>query len=388
MRNLLCFILIVVFGIPCYAGTATRYNTYATGDSVTAANLNGNFDNILTVLNGDIDNTNVNTTGGYRLFETLGALPAAGSQGRVVFLTTDNQLYFDNGSSWASPVTTSGNQSITGTKAFSAIDVNGGAIDGAIIGAASPAAGSFADITGTGTATLNDSSNAVLLNIDNDGTGKSVYITADGVLATSSPGLHVYSNAAQINSDLVTINQDNASSTKGALSIECDSSAIGALSVQTTLGEGIYIGNSGTDDSILDDSGAKLTAAGVWTNAPSFMHTKENIRELNPEGFIEKLKALNLYTYQKKSEVYGSGVMNSLTKEREFSKDKKNPDAPYYMGFILDDPSTPNELIARNVDGTVSGISPEQEVSFLLAVNKELIDKVEELEKRISKLEK
>jgi hypothetical protein len=90
----------------CFAGLVSRYNTYTNGGEVTAANLNGNFDNILSTLNGGIDNTNVNTTT-YRLQEILGSLPTAGIAGRTVFLTTDSTLNFDTGSTWVKAITTS-----------------------------------------------------------------------------------------------------------------------------------------------------------------------------------------------------------------------------------------------------------------------------------------
>ncbi len=85
---------------PCLADTLTIPTTYATNGSVTAQNLNGNFQAVASKVNGGLDNTNINTTSGYRLFETLSSLPAAGTQGRVVFLTTDSSLNFDTGSAW------------------------------------------------------------------------------------------------------------------------------------------------------------------------------------------------------------------------------------------------------------------------------------------------
>ena len=87
------------------AGTVSRYFNYATTSEVNAINLNGNFDNIVTALNGGLTNTNINTTAGYRLYEVLGVLPAAGTSGRTVFYTVDSSLNFDTGTQWYSAIT-------------------------------------------------------------------------------------------------------------------------------------------------------------------------------------------------------------------------------------------------------------------------------------------
>jgi hypothetical protein len=105
-------ILLGLFGLVlsaslCFAGTVSRHTTYATNGQVSAVNLNGNFDNILATLNGDLDNTNVDTGSGFRFLEILGTLPTAGTQGRTVFLTTDNTLNFDTGSAYVKAVTAS-----------------------------------------------------------------------------------------------------------------------------------------------------------------------------------------------------------------------------------------------------------------------------------------
>lgn len=89
-----------------YAGTVTQSKVYATNDQVTSTNLNGNLQAIITTLNGGIDNDNIKTSSGYRLYEVLGTLPAAGTQGRTVFNTSSNTLNFDTGSAWISPVST------------------------------------------------------------------------------------------------------------------------------------------------------------------------------------------------------------------------------------------------------------------------------------------
>lgn len=137
----------------------------------------------------------------------------------------------------------------------------------------------------------------------------------------------------------------------------------------------IEIQNAGTGDSIHDDSGAKLTAAGVWTDAPCFEAEKENIEPF-PVDVIDKLKTLQLFQFQVKREVYGSKVGG------KYPKKKKHADAPTRIGYILDHPSTPDELKYKNTAGEVTGISSTQNTIFILAAMKEIVDRVEKLEKK------
>lgn len=71
--------------------------TYAPSGQLTSTNLNGNFQNASQVVNGKLDNTNADTTNGYRFYQTVSVLPASGNQGAVYFLTTDDTLNFDTG---------------------------------------------------------------------------------------------------------------------------------------------------------------------------------------------------------------------------------------------------------------------------------------------------
>ena len=87
------------------AVTAETYQSYVANNSITGINLDGNLNNIRNVLNGGIDNGNVDTDNGYRLYERLSVLPGAGQQGRVVFYTVENSLNFDTGSEWIKAIT-------------------------------------------------------------------------------------------------------------------------------------------------------------------------------------------------------------------------------------------------------------------------------------------
>ena len=106
MRKFIIILLSLVFVSKAYCGTVTQASTYATGGQVTAANLNANFAVAINELNGKLDNDNADTTDGFRFVEVVGSLPTAGTEGRVVFLTTDDTLYFDDGSSFNPVVVT------------------------------------------------------------------------------------------------------------------------------------------------------------------------------------------------------------------------------------------------------------------------------------------
>lgn len=94
-------LLMVVLSQVAQASQLSYSTTYASNGTVTAANLNGNFNDAKNIINGGLDNTNANTTTGFRFYETLSALPSSSlSQGRTVFLTTDNTWNVYTGSAW------------------------------------------------------------------------------------------------------------------------------------------------------------------------------------------------------------------------------------------------------------------------------------------------
>lgn len=108
MKKLILAVLILL-PVTANASLIVYGTTYATNGTVTSTNLNGNFTNVSTVVNGGLDNTNANTTSGYRFYQTVAVLPVAGNQGAVYFLTSDNTLNFDTGSSFIKSVSVSGN---------------------------------------------------------------------------------------------------------------------------------------------------------------------------------------------------------------------------------------------------------------------------------------
>ncbi len=250
--------------------------------------------------------------------------------------------------------------------------------------------------------------------VDNGGTGHGLQITQNASLASDKHALFVYTNSVQSTDNLVTFHIDG---TAGNAVLETIQDGTGpAITVVHTgaSGPSLLLALSGSGKFIDTDSGgstsAHLSNAGVWTDEVATIPNKE----LEIVGFIDKLKTLKLYEYQKDIEVYGKheieilGSAEDLTGDETKYKDKavfrkngkvykiengkkhqvtkqhpmgqKNPNARTYKGIVLLDPTTPDELIARELDGSVAGRSANDGVDFLLAVCKELILRIEALE--------
>jgi len=112
--------------------------------------------------------------------------------------------------------------------------------------------GTYSDIIHNGyagTVTLNDASNAVCLEIDNDGTNNGLYLHQDGVLADNTAGAYIYSSAAQTNANvsLMQIYQQNASSTGTVLSLANVGTGVSLHIAQTGNGIAQEINNDGTN---------------------------------------------------------------------------------------------------------------------------------------------
>lgn len=91
----------------------------------------------------------------------------------------------------------------------------------------------------------NASSSGMVFQVMNDGTSIAQYIAQNGVLGASCYALYVYSNAIQITSPLVFLQQDNASSTAPALHIINDGSGDAVEITQSGNADAIYINGSG-----------------------------------------------------------------------------------------------------------------------------------------------
>ncbi len=111
MRKYLALLFLLLTS-PVLADTVTIPTTYITGGSVTATNLNNNFQAALIALNGGLDNNNAAISRGFRFYEVLSSLPTAGTQGRIVYNTSNNTINTDTGASWLTQVNPTGTTAI------------------------------------------------------------------------------------------------------------------------------------------------------------------------------------------------------------------------------------------------------------------------------------
>ena len=100
MRIYLTILALLFSCFTCHASSISRCTDFNVLDSLTDVVLDCEFNRIDNLLNGNLDNDNADNADGFWFVEVLSSLPAAGNQGRVVFLTADNTLYFDTGSSF------------------------------------------------------------------------------------------------------------------------------------------------------------------------------------------------------------------------------------------------------------------------------------------------
>lgn len=89
-----------------------------------------------------------------------------------------------------------------------------------------------------------DGTEGQALSVGNNGTHHGIYLNQAGVLASNKHALYVYSNAAQTNSPLVNIHQDNASSTQSCLVITQDGNESPIYISTTGCTQGLTIANT------------------------------------------------------------------------------------------------------------------------------------------------
>jgi len=214
----------------------------------------------------------------------------------------------------------------------------------------------------------------------------------------------VYSDIAVTQGYLMHLELDNADATNAVV-----------LKVQHD-GSGMQIAGTGNEN---------LSNAGVWTDRTSLFDDKEDIIELSTPTYTDKLRNMKLFKYKKKCEIYGNkqevlSETETIEAPDEFDDEGKKKDkdrekfvgenkyvlkgnkyhkvtgkeypikvryktkkeAKGYVGIILDDPSTAEELISRDQFGEINGKSGTQIAEFTLVVVKELISRIEELEAR------
>jgi len=127
-----------------------------------------------------------------------------------------------------------------------------------------------------------------------------------------------------------------------------------------TSGECLRMHNVGTGDTIYDTSGAKLTSAGVWTDAPCFDHLKEEIIEVRDDDILNDIK-----------------LLQSVKKWKR----KANGVQPYHMG-----PEVSNFHSTLGL-GDGKSIAPKDVASVALRACQALLTKVEQQKQRIDDLE-
>ena len=244
------------------------------------------------------------------------------------------------------------------------------------------------------------SSDKPVLTISNASAGASTLINQTGALGASMPAFKIttsanpagsdahafhISNTAErtaTNSELLYVVESNASTTKSVASIVNAGTGGTLVLTKTNAGGGVIltIVDAGTGIQIQGIGNENLTNSGVWTDRTSLFADKENIVDLDTSSLTDKLKGMKLYRYQKKDEVYGNKIEKNGKKVKEYPKDKKRPDAKEYVGLILDEPTTPEELISRDLEGNINGKSRTHIAEFLLGVCQEIIKRVEVLE--------
>ena len=114
-----------------FATTATRLKTWASRENLTATDLNAEFDNIITFLNGSISLVNLDSTVRYRM-DTLDVAygirmgtTAAATLGNVLW--GNGNLFISVSKDSAGIVAETGNQTITGNKTFAdTVTLSGG----------------------------------------------------------------------------------------------------------------------------------------------------------------------------------------------------------------------------------------------------------------------
>jgi len=177
-----------------------------------------------------------------------------------------------------------------------------------------------------------------VIDVTNAGVGPGIYVGQTGVLGAGKHAVHIYSNTANQGGNLLCVDQDNATNTAAL----------------------IQINNDGTGESILAESGAKLTAVGVWTDAPSYRKYKDKEGEL--ESVLEKIEGLDVDVWKYKNK--------EIDGKNRYLADQTKHCSPYLDDFY-------------NVFGLGSedGVNPMDYVGVLFNAVKELTKRVKELEK-------
>lgn len=243
---------------PVHAGTITMPQ-YNTGDTVTATNQNTRFNLSTNILNGGLDNENADVEDGFRFIEVLEALPAAGIQGRVVFLTSNNTLNFDTGLTYLATALLNNTQTFTGTNTFSGATIFNGTLD----------ANSTTTLAGTNTLSGSTTVSGVL-SATNDvtlgaGSGDSITFNANDGLTFTPAATWTFSDVQTISGTWADLGS--------VTTVDINGGTLDGVQIGGTTATGELIVNNSSDDAdglgAQGTSGQFLQSAGVGVN-PTF----------------------------------------------------------------------------------------------------------------------
>lgn len=107
MKKILFSLFVLLSGCNPVFATQIQYPIiWGTTDTVTNVKLNNDNNAVSSVVNGNLDNTNMSS--GFFLYNSVASLPSPGNQGRVDFLTSNNTLNLDTGAAWITTITPNG----------------------------------------------------------------------------------------------------------------------------------------------------------------------------------------------------------------------------------------------------------------------------------------
>jgi len=225
-------------------------------------------------------------------------------------------------------------------------------------------------VAGTETAVFGDGANEPLLELDSSGSREALKIVLGAGIASGYSGVVITSSVDQ-NRNLLTVSESYADATAVLVGISNDGKgACLRLDQNNTSSTAsvFYIYNASTGNSIQDDSGAHLTAAGVWTDA-SEGELKTNFKE---EKVLDKIRRIAVRKYQ-------------------YKKFRRKGERKEWRGEVF--PEWHFSPVAEDFHrvfglGDGKGISAKSLAGVALQGLKELAEKVERLERRIERLER
>lgn len=237
----------------------------------------------------------------------------------------------------------------------------------------------YNDGTGNGLY-IDQNGDAIALNIDSESASTNAITVAAkyGIQVTQDisggRGIYIYRNMNEGgNNPLLDICDDHTAVTQPSTRIVYDGDAgatSGALYIATT--------NSNNDNAIYHSSGAKLTNAGVWTNAPSYSWMKDRI---NTPNVLDKFRNLDVGAWKWKNQTickdsYKTDVNGTMV-DNVVCINNLESDKTIHYGAYLDD-------MAKEFDLDDTGVNTQDWVGINQIAIKEIIVKLDEMEKKLT----